>query len=245
MTVKENRPLLGILGGLGPMSTAYFYEMITEHTLAKCDQDHIDIVISSAATTPDRTSFIIGESSESPLNRMISDAKKLVDFGCDVIAIPCNTAHYFYDGLQEQISVPIINIIRETVKYCSALKTKKIGIMATDGTISTNTYQKIASEYGIECMIPSYDNQKKVMDVIYKCVKQGKKADMSAFNEVSLELRSLGCERVILGCTELSLVKKQEKLGAYFIDALEVLTYRTIKFCQKTPIGFEEFCDAD
>ena len=73
---KKNK-LLGILGGLGPMSTVYFYEMLTSLTKAECDQEHIDIVISSRATTPDRTAFITGASSEDPLSRMIPDAKKL------------------------------------------------------------------------------------------------------------------------------------------------------------------------
>ena len=65
--MEEKRKLLGIIGGLGPMSSAYFYELITEHTLASRDQDHIDIILSSHATTPDRTDYILGRSNESPL----------------------------------------------------------------------------------------------------------------------------------------------------------------------------------
>ena len=87
--------LPGIIGGLGPMASVYFYEMITEHTLAKCDQDHIDLLLTSRATTPDRTAYILGQSDESPLPVMISEAKRLISAGADVIVIPCNTAHYF------------------------------------------------------------------------------------------------------------------------------------------------------
>ena len=67
--------LLGVLGGLGPMASAYFYEMITAHTKAQRDQDHIDIILSSRASTPDRTDFILGRSTDSPLPAMIEDAK--------------------------------------------------------------------------------------------------------------------------------------------------------------------------
>ena len=73
--------LLGILGGLGPMSTVYFYELLTALTDAKCDQEHIDMVISSRATTPDRTAYILGKSDENPLDVMIPEAKKLVAYG--------------------------------------------------------------------------------------------------------------------------------------------------------------------
>ena len=65
--MNEKRSLLGIIGGLGPASSAYFYELITEHTKASCDQDHIDIILSSRATTPDRTDYILGKSDKSPL----------------------------------------------------------------------------------------------------------------------------------------------------------------------------------
>ena len=89
--------LLGVLGGLGPMASAYFYEMITAHTKAQRDQDHIDIILSSRASTPDRTDFILGRSTDSPLPAMIEDAKALEAFGARAIVIPCNTAHYFID----------------------------------------------------------------------------------------------------------------------------------------------------
>ena len=55
------RPVLGILGGLGPAASCYLYQMIIDHTPAARDQDHIDLVISSRASTPDRTAFILGQ----------------------------------------------------------------------------------------------------------------------------------------------------------------------------------------
>ena len=85
--------LLGVLGGLGPMASAYFYEMITAHTKAQRDQDHIDIILSSRASTPDRTDFILGRSADSPLPAMIEDAKARSMNGawawvvCDVVAV--------------------------------------------------------------------------------------------------------------------------------------------------------------
>ena len=79
--------VLGILGGLGPMATVYFYEMLTRHTQAARDQDHIDVIINSRATTPDRTSYILGQSAENPFDIMAADAARLVTFGADVIAM--------------------------------------------------------------------------------------------------------------------------------------------------------------
>lgn len=234
----ENSKLLGILGGLGPMATAYFYELLIAHTEAKCDQDHIDVVISGRATTPDRTEYILNGNGEDPFLYMVSDAKKLVDYGADVIAIPCNTAHYFYARLSENITVPIINIIYETVKTVSGLGCKKVGLFATEGTVKTKTYEMQLDKAGIDLLIPTDDEQRIISDVIYGSVKQGKKPDMEKFYSVAQSMKKKGCEKIILGCTELSVLKKDVGLDEYFIDSMEVLAKSTILFCGKTPVGF-------
>ena len=90
---------LGIIGGLGPMATVYFMEMITEMTLAQKDQDHMEMLVVSDPKTPDRTAFILGESSDDPLPYINRSAETLEKMGADVIAIPCITAHCFHDKL--------------------------------------------------------------------------------------------------------------------------------------------------
>ena len=74
--MKTDSKVLGVLGGLGPAASVYFYDMLTTHTAASCDQDHLDIILSSRATTPDRTAYIIGDSDENPLDIMTEDAKR-------------------------------------------------------------------------------------------------------------------------------------------------------------------------
>ena len=110
-------PVLGVLGGIGPMSTVYFYEMITAHTQAEKDQDHLDIVISSRATTPDRSAYVLGQSKEDPFSVMERDAEMLVEYGATVLAIPCNTAHYFYDRLQRSLPVPVPSSVTAMVEW--------------------------------------------------------------------------------------------------------------------------------
>ncbi|MBS7174824.1 MAG: amino acid racemase, partial [Clostridiales bacterium] len=112
--------LVGIIGGVGPMATVYFMEMVLNKTRAARDQDHLDMLVSNHATIPDRTDFLLGKSSESPLQAMIADAKTLQNAGCDFVVLPCNTAHYFFEAVQESIHIPLLNIIEETVKRCLA-----------------------------------------------------------------------------------------------------------------------------
>lgn len=101
------------------MSSAYLYEYITAHTKVSSDQEHIDIILSSRSSTPDRTAFITGESGESPLPVMIEDARRLEKYGAEAIIIACNTAHYFIDEVRASVNVPVPSIIHEDRRSCA------------------------------------------------------------------------------------------------------------------------------
>lgn len=220
------------------MSTVYFYQMLTEHTPAQCDQDHLDIVISSRASTPDRTAYILGESEDDPFAQMERDAEMLVKYGATILAIPCNTAHYFYDRLARSLPVPILNMVRLTVQHAKAQGCTRLGILATSGTVGSCTYQRMCRAEGIDFAIPSLPRQTQLMNIIYDQIKKGQRADMKIFMEIAAELRAVGCEKAVLGCTELSLIKRDEGLDDFFIDSTEVLAEETLLACGKTPIGF-------
>ena len=91
------------------------------------------MIILNHATIPDRTSYILGQSSENPYFDLKNDVKLLTNMGAKLIAIPCNTCHYFYNELQSQTSVKILNIIEDTVSYLKKNNAKKVAILATTG----------------------------------------------------------------------------------------------------------------
>lgn len=237
--MKEKRNLLGIIGGLGPMSSAYFYELITEHTLASRDQDHIDIILSSRATTPDRTDYILGRSGDSPLPAMISDAKSLEIYGATAIVIPCNTAHYFIEEVRKSVSVPMPSIITETVLHCKKCGFKKAAILATEGTIKSLSYQHEFEKYGMEHMIPDDAGTAKLMDLIYGKVKKGIFPEPSELYEVADPMFNSGCDCAILGCTELSLIGKQMN-DERFVDSLVALAACSIRLMGHETVGLGE-----
>ena len=241
MPPKEtpHKPVLGILGGLGPAASCYLYQMLTDHTPATRDQDHLDIVISSRASTPDRTAFILGQSDEDPFAVMEQDGRSLVAYGATVLAIPCNTAHYFYDRLAAALPVPVLNMPQLTVQEAKAAGCTKLGILATDGTLAAETYQIACQKAGIGWAAPAPAHQAGVMSVIYDDIKQGRRANMQAFAAAVADLKAQGCDRAVLGCTELSLVKRDEHLDAFFLDSTEVLCRHALLACGVTPIGFD------
>ena len=233
-----NNKVLGVLGGLGPMATVYFFNMIVSLTDAEKDQDHLDILISNRSTTYDRTAYILGESENNPIDMMIADGKRLESIGAECIAIPCNTAHYFYDEIQNNLNVPVLNIIEETVSFISNNNYKKAGILATSGTITTHTYQKMCDKYNLSYEIPDKQYQEDLMDIIYEDIKSGKPANMSKFSNIINHMIEKDCDCVILGCTELSILKNDNKLNSeFYIDSMELLAKKAIVFCGKNIKG--------
>ena len=94
-----SKKTLGIIGGVGPLATMFIGEMIVRRTEAEKDQDHVNMVITNNTNIPDRTAFILGESDDDPVPVIISDANRLHAAGADILAIPCNTAHSFFNQI--------------------------------------------------------------------------------------------------------------------------------------------------
>ena len=222
---------LGVIGGLGPIATSHFMELIIRMTDAQRDQQHLDMVIYHAPSIPDRSSFILDPTLPSPLEPMIDLGRRLSEQGVGCIAIPCITAHYFHETLSNAISAPIIHAPQETAIHLKKAGIRKVGIMATDGTVSSGIFQKELEKRGITRVIPSAERQKDVMHLIFDCIKANRPADMARFRQVAEELRENGAEVIILGCTELSLIKRDHYIGAGFLDALEVLAQQAVLRC--------------
>ncbi|MFC3211935.1 cysteate racemase [Planomicrobium okeanokoites] len=222
---------LGIVGGVGPLATMFIGEMIVRRTKAAKDQDHVNSIITNNTRIPDRTAFIMGRSDDNPVPVMIDDMAKLSSIGAEIIIIPCNTAHTFYDELQMGSPVPVIHMIRETMKRAAQQGAVKVGVLATTGTVTSKVYQQAANEYGLEPVLPSPEIQEKVMSIIYDNVKAGKNADKDTWREIVNHMENQGCDRVVLGCTELSIVKKEMDLPDFYLDSLIVLAETAILSC--------------
>ena len=222
---------LGVIGGLGPIATAHFMELIIRMTEADTDQEHLDMIIYNRPSIPDRTGYILDSTKPNPLPEMIRVGNALVRQGAKLIAIPCMTAHYFHRELTRYIEAPIVHAIHEVAAHLKKHGITRVGIMATDGSIRSGLFQQELQKHGIEPIIPGEQAQKCVMSVIYDDVKANKPAEMDKFRFASGELREKGAQAIILGCTELSLVKRDYAIGAGYLDAMEVLAQTCVLRC--------------
>lgn len=241
MNILEGK-VMGVIGGMGPLATNVFYDMVIEKTEAERDQDHINMIILSHATMPDRTAAIKEGKTDEIFEKLLKDARFLEESGACCIAVPCNTSHYVLGWVQENVNIPIINMIDEAalmVKEAVGSGTGKdgekvkIGVMATDGTIEMGLYQKALKAQGLEPVVPSSENQKKVMKIIYEGVKKGQPVKPEDFKAVADEFKEKGCAKALMACTELSVYKIKEGLDDYYIDAMEALVKKAIEICGK------------
>ena len=216
---------LGVIGGMGPLATVSFYERVVLNTAAKCDNEHIDMVVLSHASMPDRTKCIIENRGGEFLEVIKKDFKILEDIGVEAVAIPCNTSHYFFDEFKKFTGLRIINMIEETILEVKKRGIEKIAVFGTLGTLNSKVYEKYANQHGILVKEVSPEDKQSVMDIIYD-IKETNCLDGRRF--VDILSRYCDDETVgIIACTELSLLDIPKDINT--IDALDVLVKRSIE----------------
>ncbi|WP_236913994.1 aspartate/glutamate racemase family protein [Clostridium sp. Cult2] len=226
--------ILGIIGGMGPAATCNLYEKIIQFTPATKDQEHLHIVIDSNAQIPDRTECIIGNG-ENPKIEMVRSAIKLETMGVDYIAIPCNTAHYFYDDISQYVKVPIIHMIDETAFYLSKKygRNKDYLLLATEGTYMSGIYKKVFEKYDLNIIEPDKTDKEIVMKWIYGV--KSSEFDVSLMEFESLINKYVGGEDIpaILGCTELPVLAEKIGVSKKCVDPISILAKVCVELREK------------
>jgi len=217
--------MLGILGGLGPAASCYFYDLLVRLCPAKRDQDHPDLLLYSKASIPDRSACLLGKG-ESPLPALCEGVSLLARAGADVIAVPCATAHHWHAGMQAAADaaaagVPVLNMLELTAKALRREGVTKAALLATEGSYVSGAFAAALEKEGVVPLLPTKEGRCALMDVIYG-IKAGHMPGAEVLEALAAPLIARGAQRVILGCTELSLFAR-EGLPALYIDAMRVL----------------------
>lgn len=200
---------LGILGGMGPAASAEYITRLIAQTPASCDQEHIPFVLWNEPRTPDRsTSLRNGD--DRPLPYLLQGVQVLKAVGCNLIVIPCNTAHFWYDELIK-LKVPIVHIV-DSVAFalCDADVTGTIGIMGTQATIELGLYQDRLTDWN--CIVPTQDEMDNIVQPAIDLIKAGDIVkSLSMLMTVVDSLINRGAQAVVLGCTEIPLAVRDDR----------------------------------
>ncbi|HME26733.1 MAG TPA: amino acid racemase [Acetobacteraceae bacterium] len=202
-----NAKVLGVLGGMGPLASAQFMVRLTQLTPATRDQEHIPTVLWSDPRVPDRT-LARPSGDADPLPWLLRGIEGLRRAGCGAIAIPCNTAHRWYDAMCEASGMPILHIVdaaaAELRRNCIA--TGRIGIMATQAALGLRLYQDRLGALGWDCIVPSQDEMDQLVTPAIQLVKLNRLAEAYApLATAAGNLARHGAGSIVLGCTEIPL----------------------------------------
>lgn len=236
MEMDETGKTIGILGGMGPEATVDLFGKIVRATPARVDQDHVRVVIDSNPKIPDRTAFLRGCGPD-PVPAMQASIEGLVRMGADLILIPCNTAHVYYDRLQASTPVPILHIMREVAQALTAAESDRprvrvAGLLATELTVESRLYHEALAAVGVEVLVPPPEVQAWVTEAIFGA--EGIKAGVYApargrLLRAGRYLVEQGAEVLIAGCTELPLVLRPHDFAVPWIDPAEILARAALR----------------
>lgn len=232
------RPVLGVLGGMGPAASVAFLDALVRSTPAARDQEHIDTVVLNHATVPDRTARLLDDEQPDPTPYLLQDLELMARLGVDRVVIACNTSHAFLAGLD--LPVSLLSIIevgaQAAVDAAQGVSPGRpvVTVLATDGTLLSGVYQEALARLGAEVRLPDEAAQRQVMAMIYERVKAGVEVTTEEFEEfVDRQRAATGADAVLLGCTELSVLAEQavqqhHDLPDHVVDAQMALVTRVV-----------------
>lgn len=224
-------PVLGVIGGLGPLATANFMEQVAKMTLAPRDQDHLNMIVYNFPSIPDRTGYILGSNLRSPFPGLLWAGRELERQEASAIAIPCVTAHFFYEELSRELRSPIIHDVRATAQYLKDRGVESVGILASEGTVLSGLFSQELLPLGIRQVLPDKEGQKDVTHLIYRNIKAGQPPEMDRFRRVTEDLRRRGAQVIVLASTELSVLARDHDPGPGVLDATRILARESILRC--------------
>ncbi len=204
MDESKVEKVLGVLGGMGPAASARFLELMAEKVPVKRDQEHPKIIMLSDPQIPDRGEAIL-KNGKDPSEVIKRDLLKIVEWGADLLAVPCNTAHIFIEKFLDQLPVPLISIVKSTVKMASIRSVNGVWFLSTKATKKSGIYEKHAQKYNLPLYRVSEEISGKAQRVI-KIVKANDKEKAAFFmKEIVTELWHEKDLPILAACTELPL----------------------------------------
>jgi aspartate racemase len=222
---------------MGPLAHVEFERHLIEASFlrgARSDRDHPVWVLINAADIPDRTSSLAG-CATSCVSSLVSYGNRLCDAGAHFMVVPCNTAHAFYDEVQTRLRIPWLNLVElvsASILRCTPTA-KRVGLLATDGTLKSRIYRNSLLRVGLEPVEPPLGStmQQQLMGAIYSTswgIKatglQGLSRARAVVDNGISWLKDEGADVVIGGCTEFSIILRSAPEPTLpWIDPLAVL----------------------
>ena len=219
--------MIGILGGMGPVATADFFNKVIAATSASADEGHVPLLIQSDPRIPSRPAAILADGI-SPLPALLAGRDRLVAAGATALAMPCNTAHFWYADLVRGCPVPFLSIVDAVFDELAVEVPKgvRVGLISTQATMAAQIFDKRLLAQGYPVLLPSDGDMQTLVTPAIKLVKANQPGQAGPLLETAIHnLIARGAGRIILACTEtpVALEAVQSPLMAQCIDPTAAL----------------------
>lgn len=235
MIESKNEQVLGVLGGMGPMAGATFASRVVALTPAVRDQDHIPLVLCNDPRVPDRSSARLGQGAD-PLPAMVRGLRLLERAGATLVAIPCNTAHLWYEQLAAATSLPLLHIVESVGRDLERLGARgyRVGLMGTAATLQLDLYGEPLRRQGFQVLPTEAEEARWCAEAIEAVKANECEQGFAPAAACVARLVARGAQAVVLGCTELPLAVPHARrggFGAVLTDSIDALARAAIRRC--------------
>lgn len=221
---------VGIIGGLGPETTAEFYLELSFGCYQKNKERRPGILIWNIPQSYkiEKEAQIDAKGEEKYIPYLTEAAKMLEKAGADFLVMPCNTLHLFIKEIRKSVKIPVISVIEETIKFLENKKISKVGILATPSIIKNKLYEAALKKEGIKQIVPDDFNQAKIGKMINNIVlNRHDNKDRKELMKTIENFERKNVNHVILACTDLQLlIPQHQKLEIY--DTMKILADATV-----------------
>ncbi|RLG41252.1 MAG: aspartate racemase [Thermoproteota archaeon] len=225
--------VIGLIGGMSWESTLEYYKIINELVKERLGGLHSAKILLYSVDFEEISELQHKGKWERLTEVMIDIAKRLEKAGAEFLLICTNTMHKMADDIQERISIPLLNIVDVTAQRIKELGLRKVGLLGTKFTMEDDFYKgRLARKHGINVLIPDKKERQVVHDIIYKelCLGIIKQSSREKIMKIIDNLVKKGAEGIILGCTELPLIIRQEDCEIPLLDTTRIHAEAAVEY---------------
>jgi aspartate racemase len=216
---------IGLLGGMSWESSIEYYRIINETVKERLGGLHSAKSLMYSVDFAEIEKLQHAGDWEALTQAMIDAAKKVEKGGADLLVICTNTMHKMAPEVSAAIDIPLLHIADATASVIKAQHLLTVGLLGTRFTMEGEFYRgKLEKDHGLKVLIPDNKGRESVHRIIYDELVKGviREESRKAYLDVIADLETRGAEGVILGCTEIPLLVKQEDVSIPIFDTTTI-----------------------
>ena len=218
------KKIIGIVGGLSPESTVYYYQYITRQYTRRFNDFNYPKIVIYSVSFQNYIDWMKDKNWQACEDDLVSAVDALKAAGADFAVIATNTLHYFYDKIVERVDIPVLSLVEAVCNRAHEFGITKIVLLGTKFTMTKSFYIDALAKVGVKTLVPNSEEQTFIHDVIFDELSRGiiNNDSKKLYLEIIQELVEEGAQGVILGCTEIPLLINQDDLKIHVLDSSQL-----------------------